>query len=440
VATVLALDVGSSSVRAQRFDDQADPVDERRQERYDGGDPDEIVRLVREVIGRRDQGVDAVGTSCFGHSLLALDGAGRPLTSVLGWRDTRSAGAAAWLRRRVDPATVQARTGAHLHPSFWPAKLAWLAEAEPDVFRSAARFVSFCDYLYAQLHGAMPTTSSSIASGTGLLDLTTGAWDTELLDVLGVDDERLPALSNEPHAGWYPALIDGACSNLGAGCIGRARAALMIGTSGALRILYETERPQPRPGLFLYLLDERRVVEGGALSDGGNLHAWLNETLASSEGSVLERGPDEHGLTFLPFLGGERSIGWDPDAKGSIAGLTFATTPRDIRQAALEGVGFRFAAIVERLPEVEEIVATGGGLYSDPDWIQLMADTLARPVTASGVDEASLRGAAVAILERLGHEAAAAPLGAVFHPRQDRADAYRSARERQQQLYEVLNG
>jgi sugar (pentulose or hexulose) kinase len=182
------------------------------------------------------------------------------------------------------------------------------------------------------------------------------------------------------------------------------------------------------------------VLEGGALSDGGNLHAWLNETLASSEGSVLERGPDEHGLTFLPFLGGERSIGWDPDAKGSIAGLTFETTPRDIRQAALEGVGFRFAAIVERLPEVEEIVATGGGLLSDPDWIQLMADTLAWPVTASGVDEASLRGAAVAILERLGHEAAAAPLGAVFRPRQDRADAYRSARERQQQLYEVLNG
>ena len=435
MATVLALDVGSSSVRAQRFDERAEPADERRQERYDGRDPDEIVRLVGEVVGGRDEGVDAVGTSCFGHSLVALDAADRPLTPVLGWRDTRSAGAAAWLRRRVDPGAVQARTGAHLHPSFWPAKLAWLAEAEPDVFRSAARFVSFCDYLYARRHGAMATTSSSIASGTGLL-----GWDLELLEVLGVDEERLPALSNEPQAGWYPALIDGACSNLGAGCVGKARAALMIGTSGALRILYETERPQPRPGLFLYLLDERRVVEGGALSDGGNLHAWLHETLAPTEGSVLERGPDEHGLTFLPFLGGERSIGWDPDATGSIAGLTFSTTPRDIRQAALEGVGFRFAAIVERLPEVEEIVATGGGLLSDPDWIQLMADTLARPVTASGVDEASLRGAAVAILERLGHEAPAAPLGAVFCPRQDRADAYRSARERQQQLYEVLNG
>ncbi len=113
--------------------------------------------LVRKAIGGRDEGVDAVGCSCFGHSLIALDADGVPLTPLLGWRDTRSADAAEWLRRRVDPAAVQARTGAHLHPSFWPAKLAWLAETEPDVFRGAARFVSFCDYLYEQLRGAPPS-------------------------------------------------------------------------------------------------------------------------------------------------------------------------------------------------------------------------------------------------------------------------------------------
>jgi gluconokinase len=214
----------------------------------------------------------------------------------------------------------------------------------------------------------------------------------------------------------------------------------MIGTSGALRILYETERAEPQPGLFLYRLDERRVLEGGALSDGGNLHAWLNKTLPAAEDGMGERDPDDHGLTFLPFLGGERSIGWDPDAKGAIAGLTFDTTARDIHQAALEGVAFRFAAIADMLPGLEEVVATGGGLLSDPAWIQIMADALARPVTTSKIEEASLRGAAVATLERLGHQAAEAPLGEVFHPREDRADAYRSARERQQRLYEELHG
>ena len=423
MATVLALDVGSSSVRAQGFDERAEPVDRLRQERYDGRDPDEIVRLVRRVLA----GGEPDGTSCFGHSLLALDRHGRPLTELLGWRDTRSAPAAEALRRRLDGDAVHRRTGQVIHPAFWPAKLAWLAETEAETFRRAARFVSFADYLRGE-----PVTSLSLASGTGLLDLRTNDWDAELLDVLGLDPGRLPELAD------LPVWIDGTCSNLGAGCTTRSRAALMVGTSGALRVLYETEQPAPRPGLFLYRLEGKRVVEGGALSDGGNLYEWLGKTLAASANGLGERGPAEHGLTFLPFLGGERSLGWDPDATGAVAGLTFETTAADIRQAALEGVGFRFAAIAERLPEIEEIVATGGALLHDRAWLQIMADALGRPVTASRVDEASLRGAAVAALERSGYEAAEAPLGEVFEPRPERAEAYRSARRRQQHLYEEL--
>jgi gluconokinase len=420
VATVLALDVGSSSVRAQRFDEHGEPVDELRQERYDGRDPDEIVELSRKVL----EGGEPDGISCFGHSLIPLDAKGKPLTELLGWRDTRSADAAEWLRRRLENDAVHARTGAYLHPAFWPAKLAWLAETHPDVFRRAERFVSFADYLRGE-----PVTSTSLASGTGLLDLTTSRWDDELLATLGVDADRLPELAD------IPVWIDGVCSNLGANCVG-GRAALMVGTSGALRVLYETERPQPRPGLFLYRLDERRVVEGGALSDGGNLYAWLEKTLAPT----AELGEREHGLTFLPFLGGERSPGWDPDATGTITGLTFDTTAADIRRAGLEGVAFRFAAVAELMPEIEEIVATGGGLVKDEQWVQIMADALARPVTLSTVEEASLRGAAIAALERTGYEVPGAPLGEVFEPREERAEAYRSARERQQRLYEELRG
>jgi gluconokinase len=235
-----------------------------------------------------------------------------------------------------------------------------------------------------------------------------------------------------------PLWPDAACSNAGAGCTTRERAALMVGTSGAFRVVYESERPQPKPGLFLYLADDRHVVEGGALSDGGNLYDWLGHTLAESRGSLAERDPSDHGLVFLPFLGGERSTGWNPEARGAIHGLTFETTPLDLRQAAYEGVAFRFAAIADLLPHLEEVVATGGGLLHDPDWIQIMADALARPVAVSGVPEASLRGAAVLALERSGHEAAEAPIAEVVHPREERAEAYRSARREQQRLYELL--
>jgi gluconokinase len=89
------------------------------------------------------------------------------------------------------------------------------------------------------------------------------------------------------------------------------------------------------------------------------------------------------------------------------------------------------------MPEVEEIVVTGGALLEDDEWIQIMADALERPLTVSGVKEASLRGAAVFALERLGETPPPAPLGRVVEPRSERAPAYRAARERQRRLYEA---
>jgi gluconokinase len=422
--SVLALDVGSSSVRAQRFDGRAEPAGEVRREEYETDDPAQVAAAARRVLA----GDEADATSCFAHSLVAVDEQWNALTPILGWRDTRSAASAEWLARRLDAEAVHARTGAFLHPSFWPAKLAWLAETQPDDFRRARWFVSFADYLRGK-----PETSLGMASTSGLLDLAPLSWDEELLAILGVDVERLPQLTADA-----PVWPDAACSNAGAGCTTRERAALMVGTSGAFRVLYESEQPQPRPGLFLYLADERRVIEGGALSDGGNLYDWLERTLADASGSLAERDPRDHGLVFLPFLGGERSTGWNPHARGAVHGLTFETTPLDLRQAAYEGVAFRFAAIADLLPDVSEVVATGGGLLHDRDWIQIMADALARPVHVSGVPEASLRGAAVLALERLGHEVAAAPLAGVVEPRPDRAEAYRAAREAQQRLYDAL--
>jgi gluconokinase len=421
--TVRALDIGSSSVRAQEFDARAEPVGELRQEEYDTADPAEVAAAVRRVLG--DEDTDA--TSCFAHSLVAVDGEWNALTPILGWRDSRSAAAAEWLAQRLDPAAVHARTGAFVHPSFWPAKLAWLAETEPETFRGAAWFVSFADFLRGK-----PETSLGMASTSGLLDLTRLDWDEELLATLGIDRDRLPRIADVP---LWP---DAACSNAGAGCTERDRAALMVGTSGALRVLYESEQPQPKPGLFLYRADARRVVEGGALSDGGNLYAWLERTLADASGSLEERDPRDHGLTFLPFLGGERSTGWNPDARGAVHGLTFETTPLDLRQAGYEGVAFRFAAIADLLPDVREVVATGAGLLHDRDWIQIMADALGRPIQISDVPEASLRGAAVLALERRAQEAADAPIADTIEPRADRADAYRAAREEQQRLYDEL--
>lgn len=452
---VIGLDVGTSSARALLFDGEARVVDEGAQVRYGATrghsgrlgvfDAEELVALSHEVVAeaRRAAGgaVDAVAISCFWHSLVALDERGRPLTGVLTWRDDRSAPDAEALARRLDAHAVHARTGCPLHPSFWPAKLAWLRREQPETFAAARRFISFPDLLVDPAR-----TSISTASATGLLDQRSLAWDQELCRELGLDPARLPALGDDPverEEPWLPAIGDGAAANLGAGCVTRDRAALTVGTSGALRVLHATDDPVPRRGLFLLRLDAERVVEGGSLSDGGNLHDWLERTLRLGQGAsgseprtpLAERSPAGHGLAFLPLLGGERSPGWHARATGAITGLTFRTTPDDLLHAALEGVAFRFAEIADLLPGVRDVVATGRAMEANRDWVQILADVLERPVTLSGAGEASGRGAAVWALERLGTAPPPPPAGPTFEPRADRTEAYRSARERQRRLY-----
>jgi gluconokinase len=455
VTRVLALDVGTSSVRARLYDERGLHVEGvEAQERYTGTrghsgrlgefDADELVAVARDAVAEAHREgaarVDAVAASCFWHSLVPVDSRGRAIGPVHTWRDVRAAGEAEELGSLLGRRAVHGRTGAPLHPSFWPAKLLWLRRHDPELFGRAACFLSFSDYLLGRVAGST-RTSLSMASGTGLLELATGAWDVDLLAAIELEAERLPEISNEPVAvdePWFPALGDGACSNLGVGCVTPERAALMIGTSGAFRTVSD-KRPPVRPGLFVYRVDGRRWVQGGSISDGGNLHDWLERTLAETDTSGLaEEPPDAHGLTFLTLLGGERSPGWDARATGALAGLTFRTEPRHIAQAALEGVAYRFAEIAGLMPEVRDVVATGAALLANEDWAQIAADVLGRPVTLSGVEEGSARGAAVAALERLGETPAEAPLGRTIEPRLDRTEIYAAARERQSQLYERL--
>ena len=412
---VVSLDAGSSSVRALVYDESGEPEPGDAHLAYEDLDADSLVDACKRVLAQVGDG-DAVAISCFWHSLVALDENDRPLTPVLTWR------AVTGEPPPLDPASYHRRTGCFLHPAFWPAKLVGL---------EAARFVSFAEYLFLKLTGEL-RMSVSAASGTGLLDPNRLTWDEETLAAVGVEPAQLPPLGDDPVAGVWPPLGDGACSNVGAGCVTRGRAAVMVGTSAAARVVYAADAVEPRPGLFLYRHDAGRFCEGGALSDGGNLHAWLLRTLhAYDEMELADRPAAAHGLTFLPFLGGERSLGWDARRRGSIHGLSFATTPLDVAQAALEGVCYRLADVLDAIGGLDAVVATGGGLIASPPWVQLLADVLGRPVEVSGAAEGSARGAAVVGFERLGIEVPAAPVARVVEPRSDRFAIHSAAREEQ---------
>jgi len=413
---IVALDVGSSSVRAVAYDEAGAPEPGDAHLPYTSHDADELVAACRAVLGQVGAG-DALAISCFWHSLLPLDAHERPLSPVLTWRDVTNEPPA------LDPEAYHRRTGCFLHPSFWPAKLRGL---------QAARYVSFADYLLLRLTGEL-ATSVSMASGTGVFDPNRLVWDEETLAAVGVDAAQLAPISGEPVATVLPALGDGACSNVGCGCVAPGRAAVTIGTSAAARVVYDASAVEPKPGLFLYRLDGRRFCEGGALSDGGNLHAWLRMTL--SEAEATDR--TDHGLTFLPFLGGERSLGWNVHRRGLIDGLTFATTPGEIVQAALEGVAYRLADVLDAIGGVESVVATGHAALVNHAWLQVLADVFERPVEVSGEPEGSARGAAVVALERFGINAPPAPVDRLVEPRPERFEIHRAARDVQRKLMHV---
>jgi gluconokinase len=338
----------------------------------------------------------------------------------------------------------------------------------PVAFEKTERWVSPADYFYARFFGEPYQVGTSMASGTGLFDQNRRRWDRDTLEALPAEGAQLSAISDEPRRGlagewaerwptlretpWLPAVGDGACSNIGSGCTGSDRLALMVGTSGAMRVLWKAESVEIPDGPWCYRADAERYVMGGALSDGGNLIEWLRNTLrlpdpGKTEEMLSGMEPDAHGLTFLPLLAGERGPGWADRANGTVSGLSMTSKPVEILRAAMEAVAFRFAIIAEMLetasPGEKEIVASGGGLLHSPTWTRIMADTLGRPVTLSGVREASSRGAALIALEALGGpeiEASQAPLGETFEPDPARHEVYMRALERQRRLYDAVLG
>jgi len=476
---VIALDVGTSSARAALYDGGGRPIPGRSHQVHysptvtpDGGVEHDAARLLDAVVACLD-GVHpnrppeprAVGVTTFWHGLLGFDAGGHPITPVYMWADTRSARDAQLLRGALDDEALHERTGCHLHSSYWPAKLRWISRERLSESRRVARWGSFGEFLELSLFGEA-TTSTSMASATGLFDQAGGRWDAEALAAAEIDEHRLFRLSGRaearrglraPWAGrwpalrsarWFPAIGDGAASNVGSDCVDPTRIALNVGTSAAMRVVTRDPGVPPR-GLWRYRLDGARAVVGGATSEGGNVYAWCRQTLRLGsdedvEAALASLPPDGHGLTILPHLAGERSPGWRDERRAAIGGLRLDTTGVEILRAALEAVALRLAMVYELLAPCamrdHTIVASGGALSRSRAWTQIVADALGRTITWSSEPEATSRGAALLALEAIGVlpdlGAARQPLGEAFNPDRARHLRYRVALERQRRFDE----
>lgn len=479
----VSLDAGSSSVRALLFDAEARQVEGfgaqlpyRIRTTPDGGaevDPDELADLALDCLDELHRQVHnsgykvtAVGGSAFWHSFLGVGATGEPTLPILHLLDTR---ADPYVERVPD---LHHRTGCMPHSSYWPAKLLWLADHRADEMRATHRWLSFPEYLYERLFGSA-RASTSMLSASGLWNQNTNDYDAEMLDALPIYRDQLPdpTTFDQPEtalayhfaqdwpafagAQWFPALGDGACNNLGSGCISHNRTSLMVGTTGAMRVVVDSSGMEesleiPR-GLWCYRVDRRRFVVGGALSNGGEVFAWARRTLQlpkDVEARLESSEPGSHRLTVLPFFAGERTPYWRGDLRAAITGLSFSTEPFDILHAGLESVALGFSEIYNLLGRppgsADEVIASGGALLKSPGWTQMIADALGRPVTASTEPEPSCRGAALWAMERAGIVKdlgdLPASMGGVFEPRPQHCAAYARMRDARQELYRKLNG
>ena len=482
---VLALDLGTSSVRAVVYDTRGAMV---RSTLCDlpykvdtalpgqvSSDPDRLLRLVERSIdgalkaaAKENVKILGVGASCYWHSLMGVDRRGRPTTELLTWADTRSALETRTLRSRFSEHAYHARTGCYFHASFWPAKLRWLRASRPAAVRRTSRWISFGEYIYHRFVGQY-RVSISIASGTGLLDVQRCAWDERALRISGVTadqlsslgewDEAPPQLLPDLHERW-PALVgvpwflplgDGVLANIGAGCLKPAWFCATIGTSSALRVILERKKLTVPWGAWVYRLDRQRFVLGGALSEGGNVVRWMTSGLGNKHKKKLEAAastlpPDGHGLTVLPFWAGERSPNWRGDARAAITGLSLGTQPAAMLRAAMEAISYQLVVVAQAMrravPRPRAVIATGGQLIHSATWTQMLADALNIDVLMSPEKEASSRGAALLTLHALGRRPRLwleqPSRSRTFKPRPAAHAIYEKGRLRQQRLYELL--
>jgi gluconokinase len=411
-------------------------------------------------------GPSGVGASAFWHSFLGIDQEGEPTTNIIHLFDTRSGAQVEELKRRVDPIAIHARTGAVIHTSYWPAKLMWLAQNRPDACARTVAWLSFPEYFLRRVTGQW-RNSISMASGSGLWNQHLSRYDEELISILPISLEQLapletldqPVVSLLPEFAkrwplfhgipWFPASGDGACNNIGSGCTGPDRFALMVGTSGAMRVVIPTEKIAIPEGIWCYRVDSSRFILGGAVSNGGDVFKWATRTLnlpPQPEAQIECRTPGCHRITVLPFFGGERSPYWRPDIRAAILGLSLSSTPIDILQATLEGAALSFRRIYTLLtghfPEPNEIIGSGGALLHSSVWSQMMADAMGRRIVSCPEPEASCRGAAMLAAEQmklisdLGRFSP--PDGATFEPRRGNTSIYARLQKQDDALFNAL--
>ena len=493
---ILVIDVGTSFVKIGLFDKDANPLENHQIKfehwmtiKSDGTyvfDAEESARIIErgidELLSQTNNTFEiiSVATDTMASTILALDKEGSPLTPVFTYADTRSYEHLSKLKKGVNQKKFYDETGCPMHTSYIPSRILWFNDKCPGLTSRVNIWTDFSNYLFRRwFKDSNIPISYSVASWTGILDRKRLCWHDSALKFIGLDKNQLPSLDpytktiwglNSEYAKRWSILSvvpfflpvgDGASSNVGVGCNSGNKIALSIGTTGALRVLTDNLSVKIPQGLWAYRLGEQFSLLGGAFSEGGNVGLWLkrlmniqvttdnltiNQSDSELENALSRAKPDHHGLTVLPFLAGERSIGWAENATGTLSGIRLSTTQTDIYQAFLEAIAYRFGLVSKRLLTVLSgdcyVIASGGAIQSSKYWLQMLSDVLGIQVGVSNVTEDTGKGTAILALEALGIAKSINDfkfeISDIYEPDDKKMIIYQNAMNRQEELYSKI--
>ncbi|MCX6029836.1 MAG: xylulokinase [Chloroflexi bacterium] len=358
---------------------------------------------------------------------LAVDAEGAALRSAILWADQRATVEATFLAERYGMARVYQVTGNRATPSCSAAKILWIQRHQPEIYRRTHLFLQAKDYAAFLLSGVFATDYSD-ASNTNLFDLERRVWAADLAEAAGLDIAKLPPIYPSttvigrvtPQAAALTGLLagtpvvigggDGACATVGAGSVRPGDAYTYIGSSSWMAVTADRPLYDPQMRTFnLAHLDPRLTFPLGSMQSAGGAFDWLERLLRgdgdarlydelSAAAAAVPPGAD--GLLFLPYLLGERSPYWNPQARGAFVGLTMAHGRPEMARAVLEGVAFNLRLILDALQAqaagITAMRLIGGGAQGAL-WRQILADVFGLPILLPALlAEATSLGAAIA--------------------------------------------
>ena len=417
----IGLDVGTSAVKALAVDETG-AVLARAEAGYPLSvprpgwaeqDPADWWRATEEALAAL--GVDdvaGIGLSGQMHGLVALDAAGAVIRPAILWNDGRTAAECAEIEQRVGLDELIARTGNRALTGFTAPKLLWLRRHEPDAYARIARIALPKDYVRLRLCGEHAIDVAD-ASGTLLLDVARRRWSDEVVDALELDPAWLPPVLESPEvSGATPAGVpvaagagDQAAGAIGVGVDRPGPLSVALGTSGVVFAALPgfAADPRARVHAFCHAVPGGWHAMGVMLSAAGSLR-WLRDAVAPGAGFaelVAEADawePGAEGLTFLPYLAGERTPHADPGARASFTGLTLRHDRGALVRAVLEGVAYGLRDSLDLLRELgvapERARVSGGGARSEL-WLRIIASVLELPLERPVVEEGAAYGAAL---------------------------------------------